>query len=171
MKNILILITLLVFSNNAVSSPFEKTPYGIKPGITKNSELEKRGLCTSRVKVSSSYTRCASYDFSGKFSVFSSQSEVATKIYIDSIQSHRLPRNLRHIGLSFPKWEQQASEAWLAVKDGTEINDVVNIIKSQGITNIENIDDKLIFYVGGLEYVLRVPSHSGLSRVEITESY
>jgi len=101
MKNLLLFLVLSTLSTTAfaLENPFKKLPFGIHIGVTKNEEIENRGVCEEEIKVDEHYYRCAKYDMAGGFSVFSSQNEIVNKVYF--YQSDRLPRSWTRAGLDW----------------------------------------------------------------------
>ena len=165
-------------------SVLEKLPFNIKIGQTKNAEIESRGICVSRIKITDTYHRCERYEMSGgKFYVDSGQSEIVTGVTFVGVFGHELPRSWQDLGLRLrvPRSNRL----------GTLKADFIRIVKSAGARNLEvesrkSIDERMIedfifFDVAGLHfkatldsfrnYKEEIPIEQGLSEISVTEAY
>lgn len=137
MKFISLAILLSINSSLALAdSVLTQLPFGIKIGITKNEEVENRGVCIDRIQVSESYFRCRAYNMlNGKFYINSSQNEIVSEVMFLSASKNVLPQSWQNIGI-------RLAPAYLEDTDlGTSQDDFMKIIK---LNNAQNINSKII---------------------------
>lgn len=183
-------LSLFLALNTSVAfadSPLSILPFGIKIGITKNQEIDGRGKCTSKIKVTESYFKCEAYDMAGgKFRVESSQNETVSKVSFSRLYSeiHDIPQSWKNLGINLHDSEESY---------GTSIYEFINIVLANGAQNISKraitkyevgYRDELSiisFDIGNnhfeAAYVKRIIRDSdnvydkGLARIEVTEAY
>ncbi|MDD4976140.1 MAG: hypothetical protein PHY93_17420 [Bacteriovorax sp.] len=166
-----------------------KLPFGIKIGVTKNSEIGDKGRCAQRIQVSEGYFRCQEYDMAnGKFWVKSSQNEIVSSLAFSAASNNVLPTSWRRLGLELsPVVYDHVPLA------GTLKEDFITIIRSNNAENIstkEVTDNQLSciktfisFDVGNYHFdTVFITSREwtgsgydlfphGLTNLEITEAY
>jgi hypothetical protein len=143
-------------------------PFGIKIGVTKNSEIESKGKCRSKIKVTDSYYRCESYNMlEGKFYTYSSQGEIVNKVLFNLADDNSLPQAWQDIGIQF-------STNWGSpIKTNT--NQFLQIIKSNGASNIDvgptSDGSTISFDISDYHFDVKISDQYGLWLIAVTESY
>lgn len=200
--NLKSIVFVILFSTSLsyaqAESVLTQLPFGIKIGVTKNSEIEDRGTCLKKIEVSPSYFRCELYSMvGGKFQVHSSQNEIVSEVVF--FAKGTLPQSWQNEGLKLANatW----SEVWADVDtrsnavSGTSIEEFKTIISSLGAVNIktETSKDNIVIYtfitfsVGNYQYrasfqmlpqyqslpssPLLLQKDLGLTLIVITENY
>ncbi len=150
-------------------SPLYKLPYDINIGVTKNQEIEGKGVCVAKIKKSDSSFKCARYNMGDKFYAYSNVDEVVTKISFLSVSHHVLPQNWLALGLRLA-----SSYRYRKIKTTNELNpktqeneggnsqkEFIDIITANGATNITRnlsyssdyqIGEVISFVIGKLHY-------------------
>jgi hypothetical protein len=143
----LIFCGILVFTPVSIfAQVLTELPFGIVIGETKNSEIENRGVCIKQIQVRENHFRCERYSMAGgRFKVESSQDEMVSKVYFVGLGS--LPKNWRDLGLNIDYYPW--ADVYIENPKNTLLDDFRDIIRSQGVDNIEIIE-KRETYSGGL---------------------
>jgi hypothetical protein len=176
MKKKIILIAIGIFTmTSSYSQVFSDLPFNIKIGETGHEEIENHGVCEKRIKVSAYSFRCEEYEIAGKFRVFMSQNEVVNKIQFSNYHNHRLPRKWSELGLSLGSGYQGSDGLFTQTTNGTQKEEVLRILKLQGISGIREIKSSdykdILFELGNYEYQFRVHYGKGLWSINISEFY
>lgn len=157
------------------SSVLTQLPFGIKIGVTKNSEIEDRGTCMKQIEVSPNYFRCEYYSMAGgKFTVYSSQNEVVTKLFFHTLTSN-LPTAWQKIGLELNDMDANHPSA-------LKLDKIVSIFKENGAVNLTvskpnsvTICNFIDFDVDSNHFKVCVAQfedkYYGMSHITITEGY
>lgn len=81
LKQIIATALFICSTSSFASSVLTQLPFDIKIGQTTNNEIQKRGFCEKKIKVTDSYFRCERFSMAnGKFTVFSSENEIVSAI-------------------------------------------------------------------------------------------
>ncbi len=100
---IFVLVSLLatLLAPVVSAAPTLELPFGIKLGITKNSEIEQRGVCTKKIQLTDRHFRCEVYEMlRNSFVVASSENEVVNIVIFDADQNHSVPSSWKQLGIN-----------------------------------------------------------------------
>lgn len=124
-------ISTFAYASNALST----LPFDIQIGITKNSEIENRGVCLERIEVTNGYFRCGAYNMAnGRFKIFSSQNETVTMIDFYTDLNHSIPQNWQKIGLKLSNNNRNSKHPDRL--PGNLLEEFLKIIQTYNATNI-----------------------------------
>lgn len=176
----LLLAAVSTISLARAESALSKLPFGIIIGVTKNSEIENKGICEERIKVTDSYYRCEKYKMAGgKFTVFSSQNEIVNKVSFSGSTSN-LPLSWQKIGLKIIESSAGLPPSDLVLKK----EQLLTIIQDNGGTNITSANVKIVSDIYFYTYDFDIDNYHyqtsnsitlegdyGLKGISITEAY
>jgi hypothetical protein len=165
-------LTLLLqfVSARVAQSPLSIMPLEITIGVTRNADIQSKGVCVLKLKYKDSAYHCAKFSMNDdKFYAYSTPDEIINKLGFLSVAHHVLPQNWQNIGLRLA-----SSYRYRKVLSANEINgqtveneggnlqqDFINIISANDAKNITRkityssdyqIGETISFTVGNLHY-------------------
>jgi hypothetical protein len=163
-------ILLLFVSARVVQSPLSIMPLDITIGVTKNADIQSKGVCVLKLKYRDSAYHCARFSMNDdKFFAYSTPDEIINKLSFLSVAHHVLPQNWQALGLRLA-----SSYRYRKVQSANEINsqtveneggnlqqEFINIITANAAKNITRkttyssdyqIGEIISFTVGNLHY-------------------
>ena len=170
---ILISTLLLTFVSDTIllaQSQLAVLPLGIRMGITKNAEIESKGICVAKIRMPDSSFRCTRFSMSGdKFYLYSGPDQSVVKISFLAVSHHVLPQNWLDLGIRLastyryrratPNQENNANI--LENEGGNTQEEFIAIIKANGAKDIKRrisyssdyqIGETISFTIGNLLY-------------------
>ena len=122
-----------------------KMPFDITVAVTKNADIEAKGICVAKAKGADSIVHCTRFTMSdGKFNVYSNPEEVVMKISFLAVSHHVLPDNWKALGLRLAssyryrkvKSAAEANSKTMENEGGNSQEEYIQIVTANGAQNI-----------------------------------
>ena len=112
------LLLLLFISARVAPSTLSIMPLDITIGVTRNADIQSKGVCVLKLKYKDSAYHCARFSMNDdKFFAYSTPDEIINKLSFLSVAHHVLPQNWQTLGLRLA-----SSYRYRKVQSANEIN-------------------------------------------------